>query len=317
MTSKPLERLSEVDVSTECQQEMFLEMMLVERGISLNTVDAYRRDVKQYLAFLSRTGADGTNARAQHVRCYLQELADSGLAARTQARKLSVVRQFQRFLLLQGKRDDDPTSTIDMPRLGRPLPKFLGFAEVDALLAAARETRGWRGARLVALLETLYATGLRVSELVSLKLSSVSRDGSIVTVRGKGGKERLVPLGEAAQVAIQIWLPFRENLVGASLKNVPWLFPSRSAAGHLTRDAFAKQLQELANTIGIDRKHISPHILRHAFATHILANGADLRSVQKMLGHADISTTQIYTHVLTTRLKSLVQDIHPLAGFRI
>lgn len=315
--SESAESSFEFEVLAEHRLETFLEMMLAERGISLNTVDAYRRDVRQYLVFLARSGADEKNVGAQDVRRYLQELAESGLAARTQARKLSVVRQYQRFQVLQGLRDDNPTSTIDMPRLGRVLPKVLDFAEVDALLAAAREKRGWRGARLVALLETLYATGLRVSELVSLELSSISRDGRIVAVCGKGGKERLVPLGEEAQAAIQAWLPFRENLVGVNFKNVPWLFPSRAAAGHLTRDAFAKQLQGLANITGIQHRCITPHILRHAFATHLLANGADLRSVQKMLGHADLSTTQIYTHVLAERLKSLVQDVHPLAGFRI
>ena len=317
MISPSSEKLNEFEVSADHHLEAFLEMMLTERGVSLNTLDAYRRDAMQYLLFLTRAGTDEIIADAQHVRRYLKELADSGLTARTQARKLSVIRQFQRFLILQGLRDDDPTSTIDMPRLGRALPKVLGFAEVELLLAAARETKGWRGVRLVALLETLYATGLRVSELVSLKLSSVSRDGRIITVRGKGGKERLVPLGDAAYAAIQTWLPFRESIVVARLKNVPWLFPSRAAAGHLTRDAFAKQLQELANTTGIQCDRLSPHILRHAFATHLLANGADLRSVQMMLGHADLSTTQIYTHVLTERLKSLVQDVHPLAGFRI
>ena len=297
--------------------DAFLEMMLAERGASLNTIEAYRRDIRQYQIFLSRTGVDCIAAGAEHVRGFVEQLSESGLAARTQARKLSAIRQFHRFLMLEGVRDNDPTSTVDAPRLGRPLPKVLGFAEVDALMAAVRTLDGWRGARLVALLEILYATGLRVSELVGLKLSSLSRDGRIVTVRGKGGKERLVPLGDGARTALQTWLPFRDKLVKDEGKAVPWLFPSRSAAGHVTRDSFAKQLNDLAVSAGVDPRRISPHVLRHAFATHLLANGADLRSVQQMLGHADISTTQIYTHVLDERLKSLVQDVHPLAGIRI
>jgi integrase/recombinase XerD len=286
----------------------FLEMMVAERGASQNTYDAYRRDLTRYLEFLASAGQDGESATPETVRRFLADLAADGLAARTQARKLSAVRQFHGFLVLEGHRTDDPTSTVDAPRLGRPLPK---------LLATAGEIGGWRGARMRALLEILYATGLRVSELVGLRLSSLSRDGRIVTVRGKGGKERLVPLGDAARRAIDEWLPLRESLLGKKYKSVPWLFPSRAADGHVTRDGFAKQLREIALAAGLDPARLSPHVLRHAFATHLLANGADLRSVQQMLGHSDISTTQIYTHVLDQRLKSLVQDVHPLSGIRI
>lgn len=292
-------------------------MMVAERGASQNTYDAYCRDLTRYLEFLSARGRDGETATPEDVRGFLADLAAGGLAARTQARKLSAVRQFHGFLVLEGYRADDPTSTVDAPRLGRPLPKVLQFDEVGALLAAVREVEGWRGARLLALLEILYATGLRVSELVGLRTSSLSRDGRIVTVRGKGGKERLVPLGDAARTAIADWLPLRESLLGKKSKTVPWLFPSRAAAGHMTRDGFAKQLREVALAAGLDPARVSPHVLRHAFATHLLANGADLRSVQQMLGHSDISTTQIYTHVLDQRLKSLVQDVHPLSGIRI
>tara|TARA_R110000868_G_scaffold55460_3_gene172493 strand:+ start:4500 stop:5423 length:924 start_codon:yes stop_codon:yes gene_type:complete len=295
----------------------FLEMMMAERGASLNTHDAYLRDLTQYLDHLAAAGRDGKSAETQDVRDFLAGLSANGLAARTQARKLSAVRQFHGFLVLEAVRPDDPTSTVDAPRLGRPLPKVLRFDEVGALLEAARAADGWRGARLLTLLEILYATGLRVSELVSLRLSSLSRDGRIVTVRGKGGKERLVPLGDAARRAIDDWLPLRTSLLKEQRRAVPWLFPSRAAAGHVTRDAFAKQLRELAVDAGLDPARVSPHVLRHAFATHLLANGADLRSVQQMLGHSDISTTQIYTHVLDERLKSLVQDVHPLAGIRI
>ncbi|MEE2997530.1 MAG: site-specific tyrosine recombinase XerD [Pseudomonadota bacterium] len=298
----------------------FLVMMLAERGASLNTRDAYRRDIEQYLECLNHAGVDGITAAEDHVRSFVEQLSGSGLSARTQARKLAAIRQFQRFLVLEGLRDNDPTSKINAPRLGRPLPKVLGVSEVDALLVAAKTIHtkdDWRRAQLVALLEILYATGLRVSELVSLKLSSQHSDWKIVTVRGKGGNERLVPLGEAARTAIKNWLPFRKERADGEEKLTPWLFPSRAKSGHLTRDAFAKQLNNLAVFAGIDRLRISPHVLRHAFATHLLANGADLRSIQTMLGHADISTTQIYTHVLDERLKSLVQEVHPLAAIRI
>ena len=295
----------------------FLEMMVAERGASRNTYDAYRRDLTQYLDHLAVAGRDGASAQTEDIRGFLAGLSAQGLAARTQARKLSAVRQFHGFIMLEGHRADDPTSTVDAPRLGRPLPKVLQFDEVGALLDAARAADGWRGIRLLALLEILYATGLRVSELVGLRLSSLSRDGRIVTVRGKGGKERLVPLGDAARQAIDTWLPLRATMLKEQGKAVPWLFPSRATAGHVTRDGFAKQLRDLSVAAGLDPQRVSPHVLRHAFATHLLANGADLRSVQQMLGHSDISTTQIYTHVLDERLKSLVQDVHPLAGIRI
>tara|TARA_R110000787_G_scaffold196178_4_gene307475 strand:+ start:340 stop:1263 length:924 start_codon:yes stop_codon:yes gene_type:complete len=297
--------------------DAFLEMMVAERGAAANTRDAYGRDLDQYAAHLSACGTDCIAAAAEQARGFIESLAAAGLSARTQARKLSAVRQFHRFLLLEGLRDDDPTSTIDGPRLGRPLPKILSFAEVDALLATARDVEGWRGVRLVALLEILYATGFRVSELVGLRPSALSRDGRLVTVRGKGGKERLVPLSEPARAAVDAWLPCRRTLLGGRDTASPWLFPSRGAAGHVSRDGFAKMLQDLAVAAGLDPTRVSPHVLRHAFATHLLANGADLRSVQQMLGHADISTTQIYTHVLDERLKSLVRDVHPLSGMRI
>lgn len=292
-------------------------MMVAERGASQNTFNAYHRDLRGYLQYLTADGRSGVTATPETVRGFLAGLATDGLAARTQARKLSVIRQFHGFLLLEGYRTDDPTSTVEAPRLGRPLPRVLQFDEVGALLAAVKEVEGWRGARLNALLEILYATGLRVSELVGLRTSSLSRDGRLVTVRGKGGKERLVPLGESARRAVSDWLPFRDSMLGKKINAVPWLFPSRAAAGHITRDGFAKQLREIALSAGLDPARVSPHVLRHAFATHLLANGADLRSVQQMLGHSDISTTQIYTHVLDRRLKSLVQDVHPLAGIRI
>lgn len=302
---------------TERHLGAFLEMMTAERGAAHNTRDAYQRDLQQYLIHLERRGSDCVSAAAADVRSFIETLAAAGFAARTQARKLSAIRQFHRFLLLEDVRGDDPTSTIDGPRQGRLLPKVLSFDEVDALLAAARAQDGWRGKRLVALMELLYATGLRVSELVSLKPTSFSRDGRIVTVRGKGGKERLVPLSEPARAAVEDWLPDRQAELERRNAVSGVLFPSSGGSGHLSRGAFATMLQGLAVAAGLDPTRVSPHVLRHAFATHLLANGADLRSVQQMLGHADISTTQIYTHVLDERLKSLVRDVHPLSGIRI
>ena len=291
--------------------------MVAERGASQNTYHAYQRDLRRYLEFVAADGRSGVTSTTATIRRFLFDLAADGLAARTQARKLSAIRQFHGFLVLEGYRSDDPTSTVVAPRLGSPLPKVLQFDEVGSLLAAVREVEGWRGARMNALLEILYASGLRVSELVSLRISSLSRDGRVATVRGKGGKERLVPLGEAARRAVAEWLPLRDSMLGKKIETVPWLFPSRATAGHITRNSFAKQLRKIALSAGLDPGRVSPHVLRHAFATHLLANGADLRSVQKMLGHSDISTTQIYTHVLHQRLKSLVQEVHPLVGVRI
>ncbi|MEE2661408.1 MAG: site-specific tyrosine recombinase XerD [Pseudomonadota bacterium] len=294
--------------------EKFLEMMTVERAASANTHDAYRRDVKQYLDYLSARNIDSISARSIDIHQFVEYLATRDVAARTQARKLSVVRQFHRFLLLEAFRGDDPSLTVDSPRLEQSLPKILTAIEVEFLLNTAREGIGWRGLRFVALLELLYATGLRVSELVSLRLESISRDQRLIRVRGKANKERIVPIGDRARQAILEWKVDREKRVGKQNKQNSWLFPSHSHAGHLTRNSFAKQLGDVAVAAGLDPRRVSPHILRHAFATHLLANGADLRSVQKMLGHADIATTQIYTHVLDERLKSLVQDVHPLAG---
>lgn len=294
--------------------DTFLEMIITERAASSNTYAAYRSDVTGYMEFLFEQGTDALSVSTNQISQFVQNLASAGFAARTQARKLSTVRQFQGFLMSEGYRDDDPTTTIDSPRLARLLPKVLTSVEVEMLFSSARSINGWRGIRFVALLEILYGTGLRVSELVSLRLSSISRDERLIQVRGKGDKERLIPIGEAARYAIADWLPVREKLLRQKSKQNPWLFPSYSASGHLTRNGFAKQLEDVAVNVGLASNRVSPHAVRHAFATHLLANGADLRSVQKMLGHADINTTQIYTHVLDERLKSLVRDVHPLAG---
>ena len=301
--------------------EMFLEAISAERGAAANTRKAYALDIGQYLCHLTEAGIAAMDANTSHVRDFVAVMAARGLSARSQTRKLSALRQFHGFLMAEGHRDDDPTTTIDSPARGRPLPKLLTADEVDRLLETVRIVPGWRGVRLTAMVEILYATGLRVSELVSLKCASVARDGRTVTVRGKGDKERLVPLSVPARNALEAWLPVRKQLLesrgAARPAPVSWLFPSRSAAGHLTRDRFAKLLRDLAIPAGIEPRRISPHILRHAFATHLLANGADLRSVQQMLGHADITTTEIYTRVLDDRLRSLVRDVHPLSDLRI
>ncbi|TXL77121.1 site-specific tyrosine recombinase XerD [Vineibacter terrae] len=292
--------------------ELFLEMLAAERGAAANTVEAYGRDLGALCAFLARRKEGPLDATPDALRAYIASLRHLGMAARTSARRLSAIRQFFRFLLAEGQRADDPSAVLDSPRLDRPLPKVLSQDDVMALIAAAARRDAAEGLRLSALMELLYATGMRVSELVSLPLAAVERDPEALIVRGKGGKERLVPLGEPARDAILAWLGAR----AAGLRpgqTSPYLFPSRSREGHLTRQRFAQLLKELAIAAELDPQRVSPHVLRHAFASHLLAHGADLRSVQLMLGHADIATTQIYTHVLDEKLRALVEDKHPLA----
>ena len=296
--------------------EAFLEMLAAERGASQNTLAAYRRDLDQFREEAGRL----TGASAADVRAYLGALSKRGFAATSQARKLSALRQFYRFLVAEGLRQDDPTATAERPKPRRGLPKIMSIAEVDRLLAEARsgsadsdkpsQGAAIRAARLVALLELLYATGLRVSELVSLPATAGKGGRPFIAVRGKGNKERLVPLNKAAHQALD---EYRAALSAAKLPESRWLFPADSAAGHLTRQAFARDLKSVAARAGLPSAKLSPHVLRHAFATHLLSGGADLRAVQTLLGHADISTTQIYTHVLDERLKQLVNDHHPLA----
>jgi integrase/recombinase XerD len=292
--------------------ESFLEMMAAERGASRNTLDAYRRDLDDYLDFLVTQGRTPLTAGIEQVRGWMGRQADLGMAPRTQARRLSCIRQFHAYLAAEERRADDPTTCIDSPRLGRPLPKVLSEAEVTALLDAARALDGDEGLMLSALLETLYATGMRVSELVSLPLGAVARNPEMIVVRGKGDKERLVPLSGPARAALVAWRAARERILGRKVSR--WLFPSHGETGHLTRSGFAKMLDRLAIDARLDPARVSPHVLRHAFASHLLAGGADLRAVQQMLGHADIATTQIYTHVLDAERVRLVCDHHPLAG---
>ena len=303
--------------------ESFIEAMLAERGAAANTAAAYRRDLEDLEAYLRRRGTALETAGPEALSDYAASLERAGLAPSTAARRLSAIRQFHKFLYAERLRPDDPSATLDAPRRGRPLPKILSAEEVEALLAAARRAGGADGKRLACLLEIAYATGLRVSELAGLPLSAVARDRRLLTVRGKGGKERVVPLTDAAADALAEWLEARaERAAGAARRaggagppdgGSPFLFPSRAAAGHLTRRRLGQMLKALAGAAGVDPARVFPHALRHAFATHLLDHGADLRSVQRMLGHADISTTQIYTHVLEERLKAVVARHHPLA----
>ena len=300
------------------QTELFLDMLAAERGAGKNTLDAYTRDLTDLEASLTAGGRNIANASTDDIRGYLVELAERGLSAASVARKLSAIRQLYRFLYAEGHRSEDPAAVIEGPKRGRSLPKVLSIKEVDQLLACARERASGaslagervRAMRLVCLLEVLYATGLRVSELVALPASAARRDERMLVIRGKGNKERLVPLNTPARDAMREYLAL---LAENGHKETRWLFPSFGESGHLTRQHAARELKELASATGIAPTRISPHVLRHAFASHLLQNGADLRVVQTLLGHADISTTQIYTHVLEERLKSLVRDLHPLS----
>ncbi|HLW26670.1 MAG TPA: site-specific tyrosine recombinase XerD [Kiloniellales bacterium] len=292
--------------------DAFLEMLVAERGAARNTVDAYRRDLRDASAFLDTRDVKLGGAEPDDLRAYMAHLSETGLSPRTAARRLSALRQFFKFMQEEGWREEDPTSQLESPQQGRRLPKVLTEQEVNRLLDAAKRKGGPEGVRLVALLEVLYATGLRVSELVGLPFSAVARDTDTLLVRGKGGRERMIPLGAPAREALDAYRKVRQQFLKRE-EDDRWLFPSRSAGGHLTRHRLAQLLKELAGDAGIDPGKVSPHVLRHAFASHLLAHGADLRAVQQMLGHADIATTQIYTHVVDERLKALVRDRHPLA----
>ena len=288
--------------------EAFLEMMAAERGASKHTLDAYFRDLNDFAGFLLSRGLAVEAADTESLRDFLSDMADRGLAPRTAARRLSALRQFFHFLMADGRRKDDPTHGLDSPRLGRPLPKYLGESAIDKLLAAARAVEGVKGRRDEAILELLYATGLRVSELCGLPVASVARGQTTLIVRGKGNKERMIPLGLPACRAIEAWLDLRQP------KSSRWLFPTEKGDKPISRGSVALILKKLAAEAGVPPSTISPHVLRHSFASHLLAGGADLRSVQQMLGHADIATTEIYTHVQEDRLSSLVKGAHPLAG---
>ena len=305
--------------SDESLVELFLDMQAAERGAGKNTLDAYRNDLDDLLAHLRAGKVSVAKATTDDLRGFLVSVTERGLATSSLARRLSAVRQLYRFLYAEGKRSDDPAAVLEGPKRARTLPKVLSIAEVDGLLTQARAQAEdgksppavrLRAARLLCLLEVVYATGLRVSELVALPASAARKDQRMLVVRGKGNKDRLVPLNGAAKRAMAEYLKLRgEAKDGAPSK---WLFPSFGEQGHLTRQHFARELKSLGAASGITPDRLSPHVLRHAFASHLLHNGADLRVVQTLLGHADISTTQIYTHVLEERLKALVRDLHPL-----
>jgi len=293
--------------------ENFLDMMSAERGASINTIAAYRRDLLDFSA-----SGDMRRIAREDVRKYLTTLSHSGIASSSQARKLSALRQFFGFLYAEGIRKDDPTSSIDAPKRQRPLPKVLTREDVDALIEAARTeaAKGAEGQRLLCMVEMLYAAGLRVTELVGLPLAAVRDRSGFLLVKGKGKKERLAPLNPEARETIANYLAVREEFLPTGLRRKSaehFLFPSRSAEGYLTRRRCHQMLKDLALKANIDPDKLSPHVLRHAFATHLVEGGADLRSVQTMLGHADIATTQIYTHVASDRLTSVMETAHPLS----
>ena len=292
----------------------FLEMMSAERGAAKNTIDAYRRDLSDYAGYVAGKQQTLLDVPRETVNAYLDQLRRDGLSASSSARRLSAIRQFHKFLCADALRGDDPTRIVASPKSRRALPKVLSIAEVDKLLvtaegeanAAAEPDKKAAALRLYVLLELLYATGLRVSELVSLRRAAVMRDTSFITVTGKGNKERVVPLNDRARDAVKAYVK--------TIAPGPFLFPAGGAEGYLSRQVFARDLKGLAGRAGISSARIAPHVLRHAFASHLLAGGADLRVVQMLLGHADISTTQIYTHVLDEKLRTLVESHHPLAG---
>jgi len=295
-------------MNASAQVEAFLEMMAAERGASRHTLDAYFRDLDDFAGFALSRGHAVETADTETLRDFLSDMADRGLAPRTAARRLSALRQFFHFLMSDGRRKDDPTHGLDSPRLGRPLPKYLGETAIDQLLTTIKAEEGTKARRTEAIVELLYATGLRVSELCSLPVSTFARGQSTLVVRGKGDKERMIPLGLPALRAVEGWMAVRQP------KASRWLFPTENGAKPISRGVVALLLKKLAAEAGVPPSSLSPHVLRHSFASHLLAGGADLRSVQQMLGHADIATTEIYTHVQEERLSALVKNSHPLAG---
>jgi integrase/recombinase XerD len=305
------------DVTAQRLIGRFLEMMSAERGAAKNSILAYGRDLADYAAFLAAQSKDVKQAASDDVRGYLADLESRGMARSSTARKLSAVKQFHLFMQGEGLAAQNPATIVEGPKKHVVLPKIMVADDVEKLLVAtadaviaAKPAERFRAMRLQCLIELLAATGLRVSELVSLKLAAVQAERDFLTIKGKGGRERMVPVSKRAQAVLRDYV---DALKSRKEVPSPWLFPSHGESGALTRQHFALELKALARSAGLDAAKISPHVLRHAFATGLLAHGADLRAVQQMLGHADISTTQIYTHVQTERLISTVEQHHPLA----
>lgn len=314
--------MSERDASTSAHVRTFLEMLAAEKGAARNTLDAYARDLDDLAGFLAGRNRALVDTTPADLTAYIRHLSEAGFATATRARKTSAVRQLFRFLAIEGTVDEDPAAGLTGPKLERALPRTLSVAEVERLLETARTradaSRGperTRALRLHAMIEVLYASGMRVSELVALPRQVLTGDPRVLTITGKGGKQRLVPLNSEARAALDRYLAAMAHSEpdSAPLRPSKWLFPARSADGHVTRQHLGVELKDLATDAGLDAERVSPHVLRHAFASHLLDRGADLRSVQQFLGHADISTTQIYTHVLEERLKKIVTEHHPLA----
>ena len=291
--------------------DAFLEMMAVERAAARNTLTAYSKDLADARLFLAARG-DLDGATAEAIEAYFEDLGARGLSPAPAARRRSALRQFYRFVLGEGWRDDDPSRRVEAPKAGRPLPKVLSRDAVLRLIAAAAAKDGAQGLRLACMIELLYASGLRISELLNLPLAALARDPAFLMVKGKGGKERLAPLNDAARTAVKAYLEVRAGFLPKGVKESPWLFPSRAKGGRLTARRVSQLLEDAAIAAGIDRQTVSPHVLRHAFATHLLEGGADLRVIQTLLGHADIATTQIYTHVAGDHLAQVVKSKHPL-----
>ncbi len=290
----------------------FMETITAERGAAANTIAAYTRDLENCGEFLDSGRRTFENAQVSDLRAYLAFLAENGMSVKTQARRLSALREFYKYLYTEKIRTDNPTDVLDSPKIGRSLPKYLSEEEINRLFDAIPAMSPKKALRMKALLEILYASGLRVSELVSLPASTANVRENFLIVRGKGSKDRMVPLTDAAKQALHEWIPERERTLPKGRES-RWLFPSRSKTGHLTREGFFEELKSLATAAGIPAERVSPHVIRHSFASHLIAHDADLRTVQQMLGHANIATTQIYTHILDDRLKNAVEKNHPLA----
>ena len=291
----------------------FMETITAERGAAKNTIAAYTRDLEDFGEFLDSKRRTFENAMLPELRTYLSSLVKRGLSAKTQARRISALREFYKYLYTEKIRTDNPTDALDSPKTARSLPKYLSEEEINRLFNAVEELKSPKKDRMKVLLEILYASGLRVSELISLPAATANVKENFLIVRGKGSKDRMVPLTDAAKKALKDWIPVREKTLPKGRES-RWLFPSKGKTGHLTREGFFEELKSLALIAGIDRERVSPHVIRHSFASHLIAHNADLRTVQQMLGHSNIATTQIYTHILDNRLKNTVEKNHPLAN---